>query len=329
MEIDMSRKAKHIVKFALPAILLLAVVLTFFIYLYQQRHAYLNFYDAHVVGSFLQTKTMTNGTVEKILVDDGEGVTTGQTLAQIKPSITQADIDKLQQAADQAQQQYDSMLSMSQQGTTRSVPAPVPAPSGDSSSYQSALANEEKMQNLYNIGAISRAEFDRAAAAVDNARSAMSAPATASSSVVSVPSSVTSNDLQMAQTRLNQAKMALEEAQKDTQLTELKAAADGTAYYTNVTEGSNVTAGQNIIDIATSNYLWLEIKTGSPQAYRMQEGEYAECKIGDRIIGGTVEEILEPTDDDSNYTIKISIPSDKMGGIKPNMLATVKIAAKK
>lgn len=331
MEIDISRKARLMIKFALPAVLAAAVLLNLGIWLYGQNHAYLTFYDAHVVGTFLQTKTLTDGTLDKLLVNDGDAVTAGQPLAQIHPNITQDDLDKLQQAVDQAQQQYDTMANLSH-GSTRTVTsAPVSSAAPDDSQYQAAAARADKMRNLYNIGAVSKTEYDNAQAAADAARASIntSSAASSSSTVVNVPSGVTPDDLKMAQTRLNQAKLALQEAQKSTNLTQLFAAADGTAYYTDVEEGGSIKAGQNIMNIATSNYLWLEIKTNKTQADKLQEGAYAECKIGDKVVGGTVEEIIEPSDDEPKYTIKITIPSDKMGGIKPNMISTVKIALKK
>lgn len=337
MEIDISRKVSFVIKFALPAILLVIVLLNLCIWLYGQYNAYLTFYDARVAGTFLQTKTLTDGTLEKLLVKDGEDVTAGEALAQIQPNVTQDDINKLQQSVDQAQQQYDNMVSLNQQGSTRVVTQPAasaPAPAADDSQYQSALANESKMKNLYDLGAISRNEYDNAVSAAESARASMNqgggapAPAT-TTSVVSAPSGVTPDDLQMAQTRLNQAKMALEEAQKNTGLTELYASANGTAYYTDVEEGSSLSAGQNVLDIATSNYLWLEIKTTEEQANKLKEGAYAECTINGNIIGGTVAQIVAPDGDEPKYTIKIFIPSDKMGGIKPNMIATVKIPIKK
>lgn len=333
MEIDISRKVGLTIKFALPAVIFIAVLLNICIWLYGQHNAYIEFYDARVVGTFLQTKTLTDGTLEKLLVKDGEDITTGQAIAQIRPNVTQKDIDNLQQTVDQAQQQYDNMVSLSKQGSTRTItqPAVSGTSAADDGSYQAALANESKMKNLYDLGAVSRAEYDNAAAAVESARAAMaprpSVPA--SSSVITTPSGVTQEDLQMSQTRLNQAKMALEEAQKNTGLTELHASASGTAYYTDAQEGTSVTAGQNILNIATSNYLWLEIKTTEQQAVKLQEGSYAECKINGESIGGTVAQITPPDADEKEYTVKIFIPSDKMGGISPNMLATVKIPIKK
>ncbi|WP_182188366.1 HlyD family secretion protein [Pectinatus frisingensis] len=333
MEVDISHKVIPIIKFTLPIIVLIAVILNICIWLYGQYHAYITFYDVRVTGSFLQTKTLTDGTLEKLLVADGQSVTAGQPLAQIHPNITQKDIDNLQQAVDQAQQQYDNMVSLSKQTSTKTISTPqASAPAAvDDSQYQNALAQESKMKQLYDIGAVSRSEYEQAAAAVESAKatlnpSSSSGTPSATTSVVAVPSGVTQEDIQTALTRLNQTKLALEDAQKNTDTTELYASADGTVYYTGVKEGDNISAGQNILDIATSNYIWLEAKAPEEQAVKLKEGAYAECKVNGKIIGGTVVQIIDPASDEKNYTVKIFIPSDKMNGIKPNMIATAKIS---
>lgn len=334
MEVDVSRKIVPIIKFALPAIVLIAVILNVCIWLYGQYHSYITFYDVRVTGTFLQSKTLTDGTLEKLLVKDGQEVKAGEALAEIKPNVTQKDIDNLQQAVDQAQQQYDNMVALSQQSSARTISQPrsYQPSAADNSQYQNAVANEDKMRKLYDLGAISKSEYDQAAAAVDSARSSLNTGASysdASTSVVVTPSGVTQQDIQSAQTRLNQSKLALEEAQKNTDITQIFASANGNVYYTDVKEGDKLSAGQNILNIATSNYMWLEAKATQAQAEKIKAGAYAECKINGTLIGGTVAQIIAPSSDENSYTIKIFIPSDKMNGVKPNMITTVNISIKK
>lgn len=325
LETDISRKIAPIIKFALPMLLIIILGINFGIWAYSHYHRHISFYDVRVVGTLVNNKTLTNGTLEKVLIKDGQKVKAGQALAQIKPNVTQKDIENLQQAVQKAQEQYDNMVALSKSSTTRTVAHSSGPSAADYNQYQAAAAQASKMQQLYSIGAVSRAEYEAAAAAASSAQAALNASHT-TQVVNTVPSGVTAKDIETAKTRLEQTKQALETAQKNTNLVSLEAAADGILYYTNIKIGSKITAGENIFNIGTSDSMWLEAKADKQQIVNIKKGAYADCSINGKDINGTVADIIAPAGKEKKYIIKIFIPSDKMDGIKPNMLATVNIA---
>ncbi|WP_196594919.1 HlyD family secretion protein [Pectinatus sottacetonis] len=335
METDISRKIIPIIKFTLPVIIILAVVINFSIWLYGQYHAYASFYDVRVVGTFVHAKTLTNGKLEKILVKDGQQVKAGQVLAEIRPNVTQKDIDNLTQAFQQAQEQYKNMTALNQQTSMRTITQPErTAPSAEArNNYDAALAHEKKMADLYSLGAVSKAEYMTAQADAATAKEALNNSGHTSYTpkviTTGTSSGITPQDIAVAKTKMNQAKAALEEAKNNNRLIPICADTDGIVYYTNLKNNMSISAGQNLFNIGTSNYMWLEAKAVKMQTDKIQEGAYVDCIINNEHINGTVAKILPPTTIEKKYIIKIFIPSDKMKNIKPNMIATVKIATKK
>ncbi len=334
METDISRKVIPIVKYFLPAALILALLVNGAVWLYWRYNSYTILYDAKVAGSFVHVKTMTNGKLTKILVKNGQSVKAGEEIAEVNPQVTKKDLEQLQKAVEQAQSQYDQLKALNQPAASPEVHtvqrATAPSPQAQAA-YQAALARQQKMEELYKEGAVSRKEYDQSVAAASSARAALN---TTTEEVVRVPaaapsvsSGVTANDLSIAAARVKQAQTALEEAQKNDGVTKIYAPVAGTIYFNNIKNGLSLKAGDDLFEIATSSDLWIDAKITSAAAGKIKQGAYAACTFDGRTVGGTVAQIA-PVEKSNLMQLKITLPSADLAGLKPNMLGTVKIATK-
>ena len=196
------------------------------------------------------------------------------------------------------------------------------------------------------MGAISAMKRDQAEAEYNAAvaASSVSAPAPASQpSSHTVVKPVDPKVIEQAEMQVKQAKAALENAQKDSQATDIIAPVSGTVYIRNgIEEGSDISAGQPIADVAGSDELWVETSVSENDAAKIKLGAYASCVIDGKKYRGTVSDIIDhtdvsdqDTDTDENstdkpkrnrMTIRIALPEENdNSAIHPGQKAEIKL----
>jgi len=348
LEVDISKKVSYMIKFGVIGILVLAVLCSAGIWLWQKNNAYLTVKDASVTSALVNTKTNAAGTIEEILVQDGEQVKAGQVLAKIKIKITDDQIAQLEQTMETAKKHYTQVLA----GTTTSEQ--VNAGGGemhvDTAGAQAEVDRtaraKDRMAQLFAIGAVSAVQNEQAQAAYQEAVAALGSvgTGTSNSSVsyqsVVVPSSPEA--VKAAQLQVTQAQAALETAKKDKDSTEILAPVDGTVYLTDLQVGTAVEAGQTILNIGNANNMWVEMHIDPQQKDKIRLGQFVTYIIeGQTQMQGTIFEIIDPAEasgDPATATedqpeaqpiiAKISLPADLDITLKQGTAAAVKIALK-
>lgn len=353
MEVDITRKAKNIIRFGLLGLVILALAAGGSVYFYQHQHKSLTVYDAKVTGTMIPAKAATEGTITEILVQDGDHVEAGDVIARIEPSITDEQILQLQQNLDLSRKNLEQI----KKGTTATVPAAAPAPSIDTGAQQraqQAYSRLQRMNELFSMGAISAAKRDEAAAEYASAQAAASQPSysppaqTATTIVPANPELV-----QQAEAQVKQAEAALANAQSDQKATEILAPAAGTVILADeMTADSPVKADQVIAELLDAENMWLEAAVSPEQAKKIRLGQFASYDLDGHSLQGSVKDILEPAEpaestepqekdsgdaspadnkaedtddaaDDSCTILKVSIPSGLSFAVKPGMTATL------
>lgn len=327
MEVDVTEKAKNFIRFGLIGLIALAALAGGGLYFYQHSQRSFTVSDALVVGNESVITAKGEGKITEVLVQDGDYVEEGAVIARVESKITPEDIAQLEQIVQLAQQSYAQL----QKGTTVAqpqVPAAVSVDSGAQRRAADAYARLQRMNELFNMGAISAAKRDEAAADYAAAQAAASsataaAPAPARTTVIPTSPEV----LKQAELQVKQAEAALANAKSDQQVREIVATATGVVSLADgIAADSELKNDQEVARIQASNDAWLEAKLTENQTAKVRLGEFVNYEIDGHKLQGTVQEIAAPESDESDSdpsnsltTVKISLPADPSFVIKSGM----------
>ena len=290
-------------KYGLVGLILIAVLCAGGIYYYQHQHKYFNVYDAQVTSSLVAAKVHGNAVITEKVVEDGEHVEAGDVIAHVKSTVTDEQIANLEQTVALSQRNLDEIKKG--QTVTVAVPSPAPAPaasaprsSGSSQSVASAESRMNRMNELFEMGAISAVQRDAAVSAYH------AAVAAASSSAPAVRYQTTTQPpdpkaVQNAELQLKQAQAALDNAKQDAAETDIVAPVAGTVYYAQgIDEGSTVKAGETVASVGNADDIWIEAKVSPDKAAKIRLGQFVSYEIEGHQLQGSVQDIQQPVKKD-------------------------------
>lgn len=312
MEVDITKKVQYLMKYGLVGLILIAVLCAGGIYYYQHQHKYFNVYDAQVTSSLVAAKVHGNATITEKVVEDGEHVEAGDVIAHVKSTVTDEQIANLEQTVALSQRNLDEVKKG--QTVTVAVPSPAPAPaasaprsSGSSQSVASAESRMNRMNELFEMGAISAVQRDAAVSAYHAAVAAASSSAPAASAPSSSPAvryQTTTQPpdpkaVQNAELQLKQAQAALDNAKQDAAETDIVAPVAGTVYYAQgIDEGSTVKAGETVASVGNADDIWIEAKVSPDKAAKIRLGQFVSYEIEGHQLQGSVQDIQQPVKKD-------------------------------
>ena len=299
-------------KYGLVGLILIAVLCAGGIYYYQHQHKYFNVYDAQVTSSLVAAKVHGNAVITEKVVEDGEHVEAGDVIAHVKSTVTDEQIANLEQTVALSQRNLDEIKKG--QTVTVAVPSPAPAPaasaprsSGSSQSVASAESRMNRMNELFEMGAISAVQRDAAVSAYHAAVAAASSSAPAASAPSSSPAvryQTTTQPpdpkaVQNAELQLKQAQAALDNAKQDAAETDIVAPVAGTVYYAQgIDEGSTVKAGETVASVGNADDIWIEAKVSPDKAAEIRLGQFVSYEIEGHQLQGSVQDIQQPAKKD-------------------------------
>lgn len=312
MEVDITKKVQYLMKYGLVGLILIAVLCAGGIYYYQHQHKYFNVYDAQVTSSLVAAKVHGNAMITEKVVAEGEHVEAGDVIAHVQSTVTDEQIANLEQTVALSQRNLDEIKKG--QTVTVAVPSPAPAPaasaprsSGSSQSVASAESRMNRMNELFEMGAISAVQRDAAVSAYHAAVAAASSSAPAASAPSSSPAvryQTTTQPpdpkaVQNAELQLKQAQAALDNAKQDAAETDIVAPVAGTVYYAQgIDEGSTVKAGETVASVGNADDIWIEAKVSPDKAAKIRLGQFVSYEIDGHQLQGSVQDIQQPAKKD-------------------------------
>lgn len=317
MEVDITEKVKRVLKFGPLALVALAILCAFGVWAYQHSQKGLTVYDAKVASTMVGVKAKADGTVTELVVQDGDHVEAGDVIASVQVKITDEQIAQLAQNAELAKQN----LAQVQRGQTVTVPqsaasAPMPVPQsvGNSQAVANARARLNRMNELYEMGAISAVKRDQAAADLAAAEAAatpapaVSAPAATRYQTMTQPTNPEA--VKQAELAVKQAEAALENAKQDAQATEIVAPVSGTVYLgDDIQEGADLKAGATVASIGDASNIWVEARLSPNQKGKIRLGQFVSYTIEGKKYQGTVLDIVDPADAQPDTAASGSLPA--------------------
>lgn len=321
LEIDISRNVRRFARrFAAGFGLLFVGVAGTAWYLAMESRT-TELYDARVTGSYLSVKSWTAGTVEKLLVSDGQPLKAGDKVAEIRVRVTEEEIAELEKNVTVMEQNLRTL----EQG----VPVQKPV-------YADGAGDSEKMaqmQHLYEVGAISAAELAQARTVYGGGRGQVVMETTYEPA--------DENTLKQARRRLEQARSALVQARGQRGATTVTTPVGGTALLLEVGAGSEVLPGQPIIAVGDVERLVLTAPVTPEKAGKLTPGMYARYKLAGKERSGVILAVEksektegkgpEPADGENfyperNWRVIISLPREEGFWPRPGAATTVKIS---
>lgn len=317
MEVDITEKVKRVLKFGPLALVALAILCALGVWAYQHSQKGLTVYDAKVASTMVGVKAKADGTITELVVQDGDRVEAGDVIARVQVKITDEQIAQLAQNAELAKQN----LAQVQRGQTVTVPqsaapAPMPVPqsSGNSQAVANARARLNRMNELYEMGAISAVKRDQAAADLAAAEAAatpapaVSAPAATRYQTMTQPANPEA--VKQAELAVKQAQAALENAKQDSQATEIVAPVSGTVYLgDDIQEGADLKAGATVASIGDASNIWVEARLSPNQKGKIRLGQFVSYTIEGKKYQGTVLDIVDTADAQPDTAASGSLPA--------------------
>jgi len=343
VEIDISKKVNRIIQYGMVGILFITVICSGGIWWWQQHQGYLLIHNASVKGMGVNASVKVAGTITEILVNDGDSVEAGKELAKIKINVSPEQIKQLEQAVESAKLRYNDLLTRPTETMT------TVAPDGDSGQGDAAAAkialdkaatNKERMDRLFEIGAVSAMQRNNAANAYQAAEEAFNAasqaPTSSRTNVQVNNTQDTGQLLKLAKFQVEQAEMALAACTQSEQSTVVIAPVDGVVNYTGVKVGDSIEAGQPIFTVGDASNLWVEVQVDEKQIDKLKLGQFVNYSIEEypnEIFKGTVFEIANQDSNEESQKdekkqglpVKISLPIDTDFTFKAGMKVNIKI----
>ena len=321
--IDLTAKVKRLICFGLPLLILVSAIIGYAEFKYWHRNETVRLDDAKVTGTMVSVRVLTKGKVKELLFDDGAQVQAGDVIARLEVSITDEEIKQLENTVQLAKDRYAEL----QAGQTvrvavqrERVVTPPPSYSSSASSGNLAKLQERanRMEELFNMGAVSAVERDKARRAYESALSESSTPQYSEPTVEYYTEYVDEfrptppEVLAGAQQAIQQAELSLNVARQEARETEVVAPVSGTIYY-GVEAEKDLEAGDSVAKIGDNRELWIEAVVTEEVFDKISLGKLAEVTIGEQKVFGTVVEKIKPNvakvpDEDDDATEPVKLP---------------------
>lgn len=277
--------------------------------------------NAKVTGTMISVRSLVDGKVSEFLFNDGDEVAAGDVIARLEVDISADTIAQLEDTVALAKENFENL----KLGQVVRVPVKrvrVIPPKSSVPAKSSTLAGLEeranRMQELYDMGAVSKVQRDSAVNAYEEAKAAAGYRAVDRSDAQYVEEidyveqwqPTPPAALQNAENAVRQAELSLKVAQQQAQETEIIAPISGTIYY--ITEpDKDLMAGNSIARIGDSNELWLEAEVTQKTFNQITLGLPVEYVLDGKNLAGTVVEKIAPDipiDEDEGENVSKWIP---------------------
>ena len=303
---DLTATVKKFIRFSLAGVLTLALIIGYAEFKYWHKDEVIQLDDAKVTGTMVSVRVLANGKVKELLFEDGAEVKAGDVIARLEVSITEEEIQQLENTVQLAKDNYAKLA----EGHWVKVPVQrerviTPAPSVTYSAPSGNLAKLEeranRMAELFEMGAVSAVQRDAARRAYESALAESSSPSYSQAEPVveyyteyvdefrQTPAEVLAGAAQA----IKQAEISLNAAKQEARETNVIAPVSGNIYY-GVEVDKELSAGDSVSRIGDSRELWLEVEVTEEIFDKIPLGKLASYSIDGHQLFGTVIEKIKP-----------------------------------
>ncbi|BEU87769.1 hypothetical protein TAMA11512_12330 [Selenomonas sp. TAMA-11512] len=303
MEVDVTTRVSRYLRMGFFSLVLFIFVLGASLYLYQQRTRGIELSDAVIQGDMVEVKTKTKGILAGISVNDGDVVEAAAPILVLTVPLGEAELKQLEDTVALTKRNLTDL----QKGITvmREVPV-VTSSAGSGASVAAAQERLDRMNKLYEMGAISAVKRDQAQAEYQAALASSSTTAASSRYQTSVqPASP--EVVKQGETALKQAEVAFANAKKTIEESVVKAPVPGIVHLLPWTVGQELEEDTTIAWIESQTSFHIEATAPITQKSQFAVGQPVQYDLAGHSMQGMVQEI---TEDDASLHLRISLPTD-------------------
>ncbi|MBR2215596.1 MAG: HlyD family efflux transporter periplasmic adaptor subunit [Selenomonadaceae bacterium] len=325
MEVDITEKVARTAKIGAAVLLITIVALTVGIFWQQGRDRYFIAEEAEVVGNTVDIRAKVEGKITELLAAEGETVTEGAVIARVAVNVTEEQLAQLEETLRLSQRN----LAEVEKGREVKIPTESAAAADDT--VTKAAEKAKRMQELFEMGAVSAVKRDEAQAAYEVAK-ATAVPTAPNFRTVIEPSPP--EVIEAAKIQVRQAEAALAAAKQDAGATEITAPVSGAVYFKDTQVDKEIKPGEVIAGIGDAGTMRLEVKLPIEAQDKILLGQLVSYRLEGADLQGTVQEIITPEAEDSDeetgeppenfLRVRVSIPSQDLPDLKPGLKTTLK-----
>lgn len=328
--VDITGKVKNFIRFGLiiPVIISAAIGYTLFERVHRIEEIHID--NVKVTGRLISVRSLVDGKISEILFDDGDKVENGDVIARLEVDATPETIAQLENTVTLAKQNLEDLklgqivkVPVKTVRVIPSAPTIINYPGTTSGVSESELASLEaranRMDELYEMGAVSKVQRDAAVAAYENAKAYSYTTPGSSVYVENEPTYVEEIEyvdqwqptppeaLQNAENAIKQAELSLNVALQEAQETEVISPVSGTIYYSAIVD-EEFNAGNALAKIGDSNELWLEAEVSEEIFNKVSMGLPVDYNLDGYNLSGTVIEKIAPDEKLENDVASMWFP---------------------
>jgi len=258
------------------------------------------------------------GRVVRVSAGEGDAVAAGQVLARQDTGELSAQLRQAQAGVDAAR----ARLTLLEQGARPQEKAQVAAAVDQASAnYETAKANYERMQMLFETGAVSQAQLDAAKLQMDVSRSQLEAARQQQSLV---HTGARPEEIEMARAQVAQAQAAVSLIRVQIANTTITSPLAGIVTHRGIEPGEMAAPGVPLFTVAKISSVYAVFDVSETDLGRVRQGQPVAVRVDSfpgRLFQGTVRDIAEAGDPRTRVFKVKALVSNADRALKPAMFA--------
>ncbi len=274
-----------------------------------------------------------NGYLNGLTIEAGDAVQNGKVIAKVSRADLESQLLRDEAALEKSQLQLDDLRKGSRQAELQAAAANV---ASAKAVLRKNRADFERLNSLYQQGAVSQQELDNSRSALDVAANAVQ---TAESNYNLAREGSRPDAIAAQQKEVERNRAVLEMSRAALADTTVSSPLNGVVLSKNYQNGEYVNVGAAVVTIGDLTDCWVKIYLPSPQLGLVKLGQKAQVRIDsypNRVFSGTIKEISEKAEftprqsitqqERANLVFAVKVKIDNAAGIlKPGMPADVEL----
>ena len=307
MEIDVTKSLRKKIYRAIIFFLVIVFCTSFFLLHSIDRSDELTVSNAHLVCEQSSLQAANLLIIRELHTEEGAYIAQGTLLVTVQNVLSDEEYARLQKNVELAQTNVEQ-IRYGAAAVSQKIPL-------QTESLDAARVRMDRMNELYEMGAVSAAKRNEAVAAYEQEKNALTVGSEQN------PGAPNSAAIQAAEEQLKRAEEALAKVRDNTSTTDLFATREGTVSQIFVKEGDRIEKGDDILSVNILENCWIEAAIPSDGKDRVYLGQIVRYELNGISVQGTVEEIVDADPENGNEEmVRISVPLDKTASDGENIV---------
>lgn len=261
--------------------------------------------NARLVYEQSELQVGNTSVVQELHIAEGDHVTAGMLLVTVQSVFSDEELARLQKNVELAQRNVEQIR--------YGAAAPSQNTPASSEGLDATRMRMERMNELYEMGAVSAAKRNEAAAAYEQEKNAL----TMGRGQMTVPNAAA---LKAAEEQLKKSEETLAKARDHAETTGIFAVREGVVSKIHVKKGDLIDSGTSILTLDLVENCWIEAEISAEDMNRIYPGQIVRYELSGRPAEATVEEITDSeTEPEDKKIVRISVPYDRITGHEENI----------